>query len=689
MGDYTFYGYSIASMSYLLLFFALFASRKNNPFNVSFSVATFFSMIWAGAAAYSQLDSDFFTSDILPFETLRNAAWFFLLATLLSRLQYHSNYTLILKSSLSYAVILLIIIIFTLETFADFRYQIQTFIGQDPRLSAHAILAVIGLILVEQVYRNATEEFLGIIKSSCLSLGALFVTDFVVYSKSLLFVNIDDTLWNSRGFINALIVPLLWVSIRRFQPNALKIKVSRKIIFHTTVLFGTGLYLILMSLAGFYIRDFGGNWGEIAQLVFVFAAILLLSTTFISGRFRALTKVYVHKHFFQHRYDYRDEWIKLCKSIATLNSMEELSGFIIKTLAALVDSSGGGLWLKNEQGHFYLSEEKNLGFESTHLISGQDSLIKFLITKRWVIDFAEFSENPNVYDAVNLLEWSAKEKKVWLIVPLFRQNEVEGFVVLTQAKVFRKLNWEDHDLLKTAGMQLANALALSHASEALAKSRQFEAYNRFSAYLVHDLKNLVAQISMIVRNSATHKHNPEFIDDAIETLENVVYKIDNLLGQLKKGNVKSEDLTVINLCEIIADVAIQQAGNKPTLQLISTEQMILTLGNKAKMIAVLGHLVQNAQDATPNQGEVKLELSKNEQYALIKIIDNGSGMDSKFISERLFKPFDTTKGNAGMGIGVYEARDYVVKQSGEISVESAREQGTIFTIKLPLVIAET
>jgi len=98
----------------------------------------------------------------------------------------------------------------------------------------------------------------------------------------------------------------------------------------------------------------------------------------------------------------------------------------------------------------------------------------------------------------------------------------------------RQLNYEDHDLLKTVGMQLANALALSNVTDDLSRARQFEAYSRFSAFLVHDLKNLVAQVSMIVRNAEQHKHNPEFIDDAIDTLENVVNKIERLLAQLKK-----------------------------------------------------------------------------------------------------------------------------------------------------------
>jgi putative PEP-CTERM system histidine kinase len=410
----------------------------------------------------------------------------------------------------------------------------------------------------------------------------------------------------------------------------------------------------------------------------------LLLIVFLSGKVKALAKVYLSKHFFHLRYDYREEWIKLCKATAMLDSLNELSGFIIKTMAELVDSSGGGLWLKNEQGDYYLAEDNNLGFEPSNLFKANQPLVQFLIAKRWVIDFVEFVNDPEVYDGVDLSEWYSKDKHVWLIIPLFRQNEMEAFVVLTQARVVRKLNWEDHDLLKTAGMQLANALALSRASEALSKSRQFEAYNRFSAYLVHDLKNLVAQISLIVRNAEVHKNNPEFIDDSIATLENVVGKIDRLLGQLKKGNIKSEDKVIINLAEILSDVEIQQTGNNPTLQISASHDEIFTIGEKEKITAILGHLVQNAQDATDDDGFVRLELSKNDHQAIIKIIDNGSGMDNKFIAERLFKPFDTTKGNAGMGIGVYEARDYILKHSGQITVDSKLGEGTMFTITLPL-----
>jgi putative PEP-CTERM system histidine kinase len=688
MENYNYYSYLTAAISYLVLTLLSLMGVKKNPVVIPLVTALFFSFVWAGYSAFLIHDNKSFTSISLTLEIIRNIVWFLLLSVFISRQQFTKNYLLLVKSRFANGLIFLILISLIVEVFDNARYPIQQLLGQDPRLFTHVIFAVIGLMLVEQVYRNATQESQWSIKFLCLGLGASFMIDFFVYSKSLLFAQLDSLLWSSRGFINALITPLLFISILRLQASkALRITASRKIVFHTTVLLGSGLYLIVMSLAGFYIRDYGGNWGATAQLLFIFLALLILSILFISGKARALTKVFINKHFFHYHYDYRDEWLKVSKTIAKLNSINELSGFIIKTLCDLVDSSGGGLWLKNDQDDFYLAEESNLGFSPPFTLQKNQSLIRFMKKKQWVIDFIELAKSPHIYDDVDLSQWQNPLYNICLIIPLLQEDDIVAFVVLTKAKVTRQLNWEDHDLLKTVCLQLANALALSHASDALSRSRQFEAYNRLSAFLVHDLKNLVAQVCLIVKNSEKHKYNVEFIDDSIDTLKNIIFKMDHLLSQLKKEQLTSHNQSLINLVDIIKDVAIQQNANKPNLQLITNLDNIEIVGETQKITAIFSHLVQNAQEATADDGFIKVILSTDNQEAIIKIIDNGTGMDNKFIAERLFKPFDTTKGNAGMGIGVYEARDYIMKHYGSCNVESALGVGTTFIIKLPLALA--
>ena len=685
MENYAYYSYLTASVANLFLLLFSLRDFKKNPVLKPLLIAIGLSLLWSGYITYAIYHDNLLTSATLPLETLRDTAWFLLLRSLIVKQQDKNNLTISSYTILSIALAMIIGLVFILEIFSELRYQVQQLIGQDIRIFAHVIFAILGLILVEQLYRNAALDLHWTIKFLCVGLGALFGIDFIVYSKSLLFAQIDFMLWNSRGFLNALIVPLLVISVRRLQTNmSAYIKAPRKTLFHTTVLIVTGAYLVLMSLAGFYIRDYDGSWGGVAQIIFVFLALMTLLILLMSGKVRSMTKVYFNQHFFNYRYDYRDIWIELSKTIAQLDSVNELSGVIIKTLMTLTETSGGALWLRNDQDDFYMSEEINLNMPSSQIIKTNNSLISFINKKQWVIDFVEFANTPDVYNEVDLSPWLGKDQSISLIVPLFRQNKLVAFVVLAKAKINRQLMWEDHDLLKTVGMQLTNALALSHTSEALFRSRQFEAYNQLSAFLVHDLKNLVAQVSLIVKNSEKHKYKPEFIDDSIATLENVVCKIDNILGQLKKGWVKKDFITLLNLSEVIEDVILQQQSHKPALHCIMTLDKCEVLGEKEKLTAILGHLVQNAQEATDDHGAVQIVLSKDEHYAVIKIIDNGVGMDAKFVAERLFKPFDTTKGNAGMGIGVYEARDTIVKYNGVCDVESNLGVGTTFTIKLPL-----
>ena len=100
--------------------------------------------------------------------------------------------------------------------------------------------------------------------------------------------------------------------------------------------------------------------------------------------------------------------------------------------------------------------------------------------------------------------------------------------------------------------------------------------------------------------------------------------------------------------------------------------------------AVFRNLLKNAQEATENTGQIKIRIRAVEHRSVIEIADNGCGMDATFIRDRLFKPFDTTKGNAGMGIGVYEGREFVRALGGKIDVSSEPGVGTTFTINLPL-----
>jgi signal transduction histidine kinase len=98
-------------------------------------------------------------------------------------------------------------------------------------------------------------------------------------------------------------------------------------------------------------------------------------------------------------------------------------------------------------------------------------------------------------------------------------------------------------------------------------------------------------------------------------------------------------------------------------------------------------VVENAIEATPEDGEVCVTMHRNGPWAEVTVEDNGQGMDPRFVESELFVPFETTKGITGMGIGAYQAREYVRSLGGDVNVASAPNQGTRFTMKFPCVEA--
>ena len=138
---------------------------------------------------------------------------------------------------------------------------------------------------------------------------------------------------------------------------------------------------------------------------------------------------------------------------------------------------------------------------------------------------------------------------------------------------------------------------------------------------------------------------------------------------------------------MLAEVIAARSTSSPQPLLEACAQELRISADRDRLSAVIEHLVQNAQEATPPDGGVRVRMRGDGDWALVEIEDDGCGMDAGFIAERLFKPFDTTKGNAGMGVGVYESREFVHALGGEITVESAPRHGTLFRVKLPVMVA--
>jgi putative PEP-CTERM system histidine kinase len=484
------------------------------------------------------------------------------------------------------------------------------------------ILSLAGIVVVEQLYRNVLPQQRWGVKFLCLGIGGLFAYDFYLYSDAMLFKRLDITIWDARGIVNAFAVPLVAVSAARNPDWSLDVTVSRRVLFHSATLFGAGVYLLGMAAAGYYIRFVGGQWGTVFQVTFLFGALILLMIVLFSGTVRARLKVFLSKHFFSYRYDYREEWLRFTQTLSGGEPGVQLRERSIQAIAELVESPAGALWLHLDADTFQRAAHWNLP-DGAGTLTVASPFVEFLENRQWVIDLDELEAYPERYDDLIIPELLRAIPRAWLVVPLILHEKLLGFVVLARSRGQLTLNWEVSDLLKTAGRQVASYLAQLEAANALLVARQFESFNRMSAFVVHDLKNLVSQLSLLLANAQKHRHKPEFQDDMLQTVGHSVEKMKRLLLQLRTGNPIPEKPMALGLVDVVKKALAAQEGLQIKPQLVVDGDPPLVVANRERLTRVLGHLIKNAIEATPAHGQVSVRAATADKFAIIEVVDTG------------------------------------------------------------------
>jgi len=545
-------------------------------------------------------------------------------------------------------------------------------------------LSVIGLVSIEQLYR-----FIAIndrqIKLLCMNLGAIFIFDVYLFTYNIIFRDVDSMLWQSRAAVS--MVTCLFMALGALiplhhSPQNANFNISRPIAFYTTSLIGIGVLITLLSLGGYYVRLYGGHWGTVIYSFVLISAVLLIATVFMSSSIRLHLSVLINKHLFRHKYDYRSEWLRVINYLAQPAESSEVNARAFFAAASITHAPGGAMWLL-KQGYYepvyQLNASNAIDLHEEHANS---PFCRTLLESEWVY-FPKAGDNEAIGQNNNLLpDWARSFPNLWLIFPLIVGEELVGFIALTSPQDDTTLTWEDLDLLKTIGRQLASYLRRHQQAEQLAVGRQFDTYNKLVAFIIHDLNNLIAQQALMVKNAEKHKDNPAFVEDAIKTISNSVDRMNNLLKKLRRD--EADLVKRLNITEVVEYAIRKCHQNQPTL-IANIEKTKRSIdADHVRLTMTLINFIKNAQEATAAGGEVHVTLAIQQSWAVITIADSGSGMDWDFVHNRLFKPFDTTKSGKGMGIGVYLSREYISELGGTLNVASAVNKGTTISISLPL-----
>lgn len=549
-------------------------------------------------------------------------------------------------------------------------------------MTMRMIYAVGALVVVHNLYTVSAPEARWGISLPMAALAAMWTYDLNLYTISYLTSAPSEELVQTRGFATAVLAPVFVMAAKRNSNWG--IRLSRSVAFQSVSLVAIGFYMLGMVVLATALEVVGGTYVRLAQITLIFGMSLAALLILPSGRFKSWLNVVIAKNFFQHRYDYRSEWMRFADTIGFPS--KEAAPFyerVVKSLADIFDSPGGLLLVPDDEGRLTLQARWNWATADVPANCVTSQTMPFFESTGHIVSMDEMRAGSDERcDPRAVPQWLYDEPHAWAVVPLVHFGKLAGLVILARPRLPRALDWEDLDMLRVVGRQLASYLAEAASQQALAESQQFEQFNRRFAFVAHDIKNLVSQLSILARNAERHAEKPEFRADMIETLRSSVDKMNELLARLSQHNKSRHSLPVV----IDIGEAVMKAVHEKRLIYPVDAQLkpgLFANADPSRVETIIGHLVQNAIEATADGAPVRITCRKQGNDVAVNITDTGVGMTEAFVSSQLFKPFESTK-EGGFGIGAYEARALAISMGGQLRVDSRVGKGTTFTLLLPI-----
>lgn len=673
-------GYGACAVAFLALLVLAGLSRSRSDKTLILLFVAGANFLWALAISISSV-FDLPSWLLLVLEVARLASWLVLSIDLLGLLRWN-------QSASNHLRFLGVVLPASAGCYVFARPMLKQYAGLGWLPSDGVlwmIIPVVGLLLVENIVRNANRDTLWALKHLCLAMGVIYVYELFYFADAMLSGRLNPTLYAVRGFIGAMIVPLVAIGVVRSDTWPVAIHVSRQVVFHSLVLIASGLYLLAMAVTGQYLGQLKGEWGTVLQTLFLIGAGLILVVIFSSGSLRARAKLFIGRNFFSLKYDYRETWLRFIRALSSGDPNSGLHQRLMESISELMESTGAGLWILGHDDTTYVPVASwNLG-EGLPALPVGSTLEQWLREHQSVIELAEAAD-PERYPGLQVPDWLRTQPNFWLIVPLVHRETLQGIMILRKPRIQRQLDWEDHELLLSIGQQAASYLAEERSLKALSDARQLEEFGRRFSFVAHDLKNIVGQLSLLLRNVERFKDNEDFRHDMIETVAHSVDRMSSLLQRLQMASdgCTAADDDLADLEQLIAEIAAAWKRTRPGFVFDLQPMPGASPVPKDILRSVMEHLLQNAFDAAGSDGNVILRTRVTSGIAVIEIEDDGDGMNTDFVQNELFQPFHSTS-DGGFGIGAYQTRHHVRSLGGRLEVQTAPGKGTTMQVLLPLV----
>ena len=548
--------------------------------------------------------------------------------------------------------------------------------------------AVLVLINLERTFRASVGTMRWRMKFMVLGLGVLFVVRSCIGSQVLLFHALDLS-WQTVNSCALLVACLLILrSLFRAGHFDMDVYPSHSVLQGSFTALLAGVYLLIIGVFAKVVTFGGGDAAFTLKAFVILVGLVLLTILLLSDRVRLHTSRFISRHFQRPLYDYRTVWRKFTEGTASCVRQKELCEAAVKLTTDVFQVLSVTIWLVDEN-------KEHLVFAASTSLSEVRADALNLKKHDAVGVITALQKHPEPIDIDSSKEqWAATLRLCHpdefhkdgnrVCVPMIVGGEILGLMILGDRVGGVAFSWQDFDLLKCVGDQIAASLVNARLSHKLLQAKELEAFQTMSAFFVHDLKNAATTLNLMLQNLPVHFDDPAFREDALRSTSKTVAHINHLINRLSLLRHELNSKPVASDLNALVAKSLSDLEKAPGVNLVKDLQPLpQILLDQEQFLKVITNLVLNAKEAVSQNGQIHIGTKQSNGWAVLSVSDDGCGMNPEFLNRSLFRPFQTTKKN-GLGIGMFQSKMIVEAHKGRIEVESDPGKGTTFRIYLPL-----
>ncbi len=518
-------------------------------------------------------------------------------------------------------------------------------------------------------------------------IGGILIFFIYLASQILLFSHINAQLILTKSIVTLFCTLIMSVSIARQRLFNVDIFVSRYVVYNSVVIIVISTYLLVVGFVFETIKFYNIPFHYFLEVLFIFISLFILVALLFVSSLRRKIQLFINRHFYKHKYEFRDTWMKTIERISLKNSIDDICNTLLAMISQIMHAQNVTVWLHNPAIQEYTvfqthdNSYKN-SIEEGHALIGmmREKGTPFLISDQ----YSQISLKPN---SVKEIEKIMESTGAVLCSPMEAAGELVGFILQGKDIGSESYRVDDFDLLNALSTQAAVQIKNICLAQDLSTAKEVEMFHRMSTFVMHDLKNLTNSLSLISQNAKHNLGNIEFQKDTIKTITSTVDRMSRLIERLSslpqsiKLNRKLVDLR--NLVE--HTIKRVKKDKKKKISIVTNISYVPLLSIDPHAIEmVMINLINNACDAIEMEGKVECRIWREDNTIKLSVKDNGKGISDKLIDTFLFRPFKSSK-KGGFGVGLFQCKSIIEAHNGNIIVNSKEGKGTTFIISLPHV----